>query len=1006
MQADLSSEFSGFFAEFMDAHDARALAGLVTPSLNASNLLSLLSELRDCSRKVASLAIDTLPRLVEVLSEEALVLWTDLAVSLTQRSGAIGLKYCGESEAILKLLPPAARAAALRIALEMADQDGPLALEGFRQAGAVTASTGIDKLSVWSSIGADLARCDYVIGVEYFRRSPELLSSLALDDLKVWAAISLKLVTTNSLGKPDYIAALTYLRTSAVLLADLPTPAIRRRLLALAMSAADWAPELAIALMGETPGLLRRIAASEWQERVLQYGMLVAEKDAAACLAYLRRAPEVIDLIGANDAGASSASASDRFDGWFKGGMEVLDYNPEAARAYFATETRQALEAIETAASGVALKKVARVLKLFAEGLSGKPLSIRPQQEDASESTSMQSSSGEGIIRLPARVRHHPTREDNLRLYKLMTAHEAGHFEYGTYDLDLRRVADLAAQACLRYGRQVPARLGNLDDLFQCYPQPFLIRDLWKLAEDARIDASLKAEYSGLRRDMEELLTEERSKRSLTHGMTIKEMIVELLLQLSADPPEGIRTPFALEEVVSRAWALLRSAIVPYGSAEAVVRAVHRTYVLIEELTAASETWTADNTEESNAPDTPRQGEAQGEAYRPLVNFAHRGSLEAARVSASMDDKTQSVEEPGLDEERWDEQGAGRVSQRAPGQHSVQQTDRTEGYSQAQSVEPEDLQQEPDIGMGGGVLFPKKGPRIFFYDEWDGVIQDYRNQWCRVIEQTGSVGSSSFVEQTKITYGGTIRTIRRYFEGIRPVALRRMRRQRDGEEVDMEAAIESLVDRQAQTSPTEDVYIRRDRRERDVAVAFLVDLSGSTGRQIGTGGTRIIDVEKEAIVLLAEALEAIGDQYALYGFSGRSRREVQFQVLKDFEERYGPAIWGRIDAVRPLEQNRDGAAIRHAVHRLSARFARVKLLVLLSDGRPLDDLYADEYALEDTKAALREAKAKGVHVFCITVDDGASGYLGRMYGEVSYAIIDRVQSLPERLPRIYRMLTT
>src|SRR6185503_10220643 len=120
------------------------------------------------------------------------------------------------------LLPADARTAALRMALEVADQDGPLALEAFRQAGAVTAHTGIDTLSVWSNIGADLARYDYVIGVEYFLRSPDLLSSLALEDLKAWAAISLKLVTTNSLGKPDYIAALTYLRTSGVLLADLP----------------------------------------------------------------------------------------------------------------------------------------------------------------------------------------------------------------------------------------------------------------------------------------------------------------------------------------------------------------------------------------------------------------------------------------------------------------------------------------------------------------------------------------------------------------------------------------------------------------------------------------------------------------------------------------------------------------------------------------------------------------------------------------------------------------
>src|SRR3989442_14711159 len=142
------------------------------------------------------------------------------------------------------------------------------------------------------------------------------------------------------------------------------------------------------------------------------------------------------------------------------------------------------------------------------------------------------------------------------------------------------------------------------------------------------------------------------------------------------------------------------------------------------------------------------------------------------------------------------------------------------------------------------------------------------------------------------------------------------------------------------------------------------------------------------------------------GYPGQSRHDVQVLVLKDFDERYGPQVWRRIDAVRPLVQNRDGAAIRHALRRLSERAAKVKLLVVLSDGRPVDDAYEDEYALEDTKAALREAKALGVHPFCITVDREPRGYLARLYGEVCYLIIDRSESLPERLPRIYRALTT
>jgi nitric oxide reductase activation protein len=298
------------------------------------------------------------------------------------------------------------------------------------------------------------------------------------------------------------------------------------------------------------------------------------------------------------------------------------------------------------------------------------------------------------------------------------------------------------------------------------------------------------------------------------------------------------------------------------------------------------------------------------------------------------------------------------------------------------------------------------GTRAFLYDEWDGRIQDYRTRWCRVVEQTAPEGSDGFFEQTRSRYGGVVSLIRRYFEGIRPPALRRVRRQADGEEVDIEAVVESLVERKARAGPSEFVYIRRDRKKRDVAAVFLLDLSGSTGQQIGGSGARIIDVEKEGLVLLCEALEAIGDQYAVYGYSGQSRNDVQILVLKDFDERYGPQVWRRIDAVRPLVQNRDGAAIRHALHRLSERAARVKLMVMLSDGRPLDDAYQDEYALEDTKAALREAKAGGVHPFCITVDREARGYLERMYGDVCYLIIDRVESLPERLPRIYKTLTT
>jgi len=995
------NKLTALLADDLDQTVAATLACRLSEVGHAAAALELLTELREGSRKVASAAVEALPEVAALLPGEAVVTWIDLTVSLNEQSGAASIKFCKESPGLVRAMGAATAGSALALALELAEQDANVALEGFRQAAGVAAAAGVETLQLWAQIGADLAKLDYVLGIEYLRRGPEILKVLAIEDLKAWASVSVKLVTPNSLGKPDYMAALAFFRTSPALLGDLATPAVRHRVLALDGALANHSPEQAVEFLSEAPGWLRRIRDPQWQERVLQYGTLIAERDAAAALAYLRRAPEVIDLADP-DAPAPSTAMLDRFDKWYRGGMEVLAYNPDAARAYFAVETRKALEAIEEAASGVALRSVARVLKLFAEGLSGHPVTIRPLDE----------SKGDGsTIALPARMRRYPSKEDNLRMYKVLTAHEAGHLEYGTYDLRLSRLADLAAQAGLRYGRASASPPTSLEEFFQLYPHPLLIRDLWMMAEDARIEACLKAEYPGLRRDMDAVAREEVARRSLTHGMSVRELIIELLLEMSATDPDEVRVPDALADVVERAWALLRVVGTPQATAEDVVRAVHRAYVLIEELTAKELPTPPDGApEDSNRPLQPRAGEEQGGAYRPVETFAHRGVMDATRVrepERGVGGQADEPSAPALESSRGEPSlSGGSRSQQWPRvlRDAASVPSPVEGRRESASLADDArVIPEEEAGAASPAL---PGMRAFLYDEWDGRILDYRTRWCRVVEQTAPEGTEEFIGLVRSRYGGVVSLIRRYFEGIRPPGLRRMRRQADGEEVDIEAAVEALVERKAHISASEFVYIRRDRRDRDVAAAFLVDLSGSTGQQIGPGGARIIDVEKEGLVLLCEALEAIGDQYAVYGYSGQSRHDVQVLVLKDFDERYGPSVWRRIDAVQPLAQNRDGAAIRHALRRLSERAAKVKLLVMLSDGRPLDDAYQEEYALEDTKAALREAKALGVHPFCITVDREARGYLERMYGDVCYLIIDRVESLPERLPRIYKALTT
>jgi nitric oxide reductase NorD protein len=158
---------------------------------------------------------------------------------------------------------------------------------------------------------------------------------------------------------------------------------------------------------------------------------------------------------------------------------------------------------------------------------------------------------------------------------------------------------------------------------------------------------------------------------------------------------------------------------------------------------------------------------------------------------------------------------------------------------------------------------------------------------------------------------------------------------------------------------------------------------------------------------MSEALEAVGDPYSIYGFTSEGRRNVRFYVVKDFDERYSEEIERRIGGINYQHNTRLGAAVRHAASRLAAQDARTRLLIVLSDGRPYDHDYGDaRYAREDTRAALQEARISGVTPFCITIDRDSESELRDLYGEVGYTIIDDVLSLPERMPAIYRRLTT
>jgi nitric oxide reductase activation protein len=335
----------------------------------------------------------------------------------------------------------------------------------------------------------------------------------------------------------------------------------------------------------------------------------------------------------------------------------------------------------------------------------------------------------------------------------------------------------------------------------------------------------------------------------------------------------------------------------------------------------------------------------------------------------------------------------------------------------------------------------KQEIEYFYYDEWDFRANDYRPGWCRIVQRTLEEGADDFFQKTLQSHSALVTQTRKQFELLRPELFRKIKRLFDGEDLDLDAVVTYAVERKARRTPDDKIYWRRNKIERDVAVAFLLDMSASTdeeinrrdrrnddddfdddprryltwwaqkkAREMQNPPKRIIDLEKEATVLLMEALETIGDTYGIYGFSGYGRDNVEYYVIKDLLESTNDRVKKRIDKIVPIRSTRMGPAIRHTISKLDQHDAKVKILFLVSDGRPQDHGYGrdrteKEYAIHDTKMALNEAKRKGIVPFALTVDRAGHDYLKTMCEDIGYEVVADIEALPSRLPTLYRKLT-
>ncbi len=302
---------------------------------------------------------------------------------------------------------------------------------------------------------------------------------------------------------------------------------------------------------------------------------------------------------------------------------------------------------------------------------------------------------------------------------------------------------------------------------------------------------------------------------------------------------------------------------------------------------------------------------------------------------------------------------------------------------------PPSRSRKPDSGSG-------HGRPHFIYPEWDYRIHAYRERGARVHLLPPQHGSPQWVARTLSEHRAMLDAIRRRFEMLRADRLR-LRKQIDGDDVDLDACIESRADLRAGRPMAQGLYQTARMIRRDMAISLLIDISGSTDAWI-SARRRVIDVEREALLLVCFALDGMNEPFAVHAFSGEGPGMVTLRTLKDFDEPHSDTVALRIAALEPERYTRAGAAIRHVSATLMQQPAKHRLLLLLSDGKPNDiDDYEGKYGVEDMRQAVTEAKLQGIFPFCLTIDRQAANYLPQVFGAHQYALLPRPELLPSVL---------
>ena len=597
--------------------------------------------------------------------------------------------------------------------------------------------------------------------------------------------------------------------------------------------------------------------------------------------------------------------------------------------------------------SGADLEELEPFLEKYLTGLGGRPLRVTSGKRIFTDTES---------IYLPAFLNVFDTRADNETLYKLTAVYHWAQNRYGGWRLDALE------------------RLLQLPDLPRALP-------VFATLESLRLEARLALDFPGLCRDLRRLdnLDEDNRARYLAWSDDNR-----LLLQAGAGPMDSMdrisgnlgkplpaRKGFHGEYIPETVLEKLRE------------RVKQEKDKLQQSLARLGREQPGQVIADANAPDNTHwaaSGVDPGVGFNSVNQGPGALTLLFGEQGPVADDEVKQLLVSIV-------QDLGRLPE--------DYLQVSGGYSGFPYKDTESGAGE--VGKAAAAGYDLQNP--VYYPEWDYTRQRYRNEFCALTEIDVVPADDNFYAATLEKYRFHLQSVRRSFETMAE-GYEQRKRQTFGDEIDFDALVEASVDRRQGLEMSENLYSCFHRSRRDVAVMFMVDMSGSTRGWVNL-------VEREALVLLCEALEMLSDPYAIYGFSGRTHKRCEIYRVKKFEEACTAQVRARISGIKPRTYTRMGVAIRHLGKYLQALKARSRLLITLSDGKPEDyGGYRGRYGLEDTRQAIAEVRAAGIYPFCITIDNEAREYLPYMYGSANYTVIDDVRKLPYKVSDIYRLLTT